>query len=282
MPNPSPAPTRLRTVRTFLRTGTCSATLFNVLNRSHGEPMAVEERASDPLAGGIMMHGYQCGQLWGAALAAGAEAHRRFGAGALSETKAILATREATTAFTAQNGHTDCYEITGLARGTSKLRLLSKLVLKGGPVHCFAMAARYAPAALAAIDRALSEPQEPGCPAAGPVSCASMAARRMGAGDRDAVTVAGLAGGIGLSGGGCGALGAAIWLSGLVCLRRGVPKIGFRDPAAEALVERFLSRTKYEFECSAIVGRRFESVADHAEHVRGGGCSAILDALGAR
>jgi hypothetical protein len=144
------------------------------------------------------------------------------------------------------------------------------------------MAARYAPAALAAIDRALSEPQEPGCPAAGPVSCASMAARRMGAGDRDAVTVAGLAGGIGLSGGGCGALGAAIWLSGLVCLRRGVPKIGFRDPAAEALVERFLSRTKYEFECSAIVGRRFESVADHAEHVRGGGCSAILDALGAR
>ena len=40
----------------------------------------LEERAADPWAGGLMQ-GYQCGQLWDAALAAGAQAHRLWGAG---------------------------------------------------------------------------------------------------------------------------------------------------------------------------------------------------------
>ena len=32
-----------------------------------------------PLAGGFMGYGYQCGMLWGAVLAAGAQAYRIFG-----------------------------------------------------------------------------------------------------------------------------------------------------------------------------------------------------------
>src|SRR5512142_2958869 len=62
----------LGTVREFLRNGTCSETLCNVLDRAYDRPLPLEERAAQNLAGG-MMKGYQCGQLWGAALAAGAQ-----------------------------------------------------------------------------------------------------------------------------------------------------------------------------------------------------------------
>ena len=48
--------------------------------------MPLEEHAAAPLAGGIMQHGYQCGMIWGAALAAGAQAYRLYGAGAQAET----------------------------------------------------------------------------------------------------------------------------------------------------------------------------------------------------
>jgi hypothetical protein len=70
------------------------------------------------------------------------------------------------------------------------------------------MAARYAPVALREIDAALSDPtvEAPH----GPLSCAAVLARKMGAVDQHAVMAAGLAGGIGLSGGACGALGAAV------------------------------------------------------------------------
>jgi hypothetical protein len=39
-----------------------------VVDRAFGRPLPEEEHASGPLAGGIMAHGYQCGQVWGSAL----------------------------------------------------------------------------------------------------------------------------------------------------------------------------------------------------------------------
>ena len=42
------------------------------------------------LAGGILGSGYQCGMLWGGALAAGAQAYRCYGAGARAEVEALL------------------------------------------------------------------------------------------------------------------------------------------------------------------------------------------------
>ena len=44
-----------------------------------------------PFAGGIMQHGYQCGMIWGAALAAGAQAYRLFGPGPQAEAMAVIA-----------------------------------------------------------------------------------------------------------------------------------------------------------------------------------------------
>ena len=65
------------TKRLFLKKGTCSHTLFYILNREFGYLKEDAERASDPLAGGLAQEGYQCGMLWGSTLGAGAESFRR-------------------------------------------------------------------------------------------------------------------------------------------------------------------------------------------------------------
>jgi len=107
-----------------------------------------------------------------------------------------------------------------------------------------------------------------------------MLARRMGASEQHAVTAAGLAGGIGLGGGGCGALGTAIWLAGLDRLRNG-GKVVYKSPEGLRLIERFRMASGGGFECAKIAGRVFGGVGDHADWLRGGGCAGILDALAA-
>ena len=271
----------MTTVGTFLKKGTCSETLINVLDRACGNPLPDEERATGPLAGGIVSHGYQCGQLWGAALAGGAEAHRRHGAGAIGQAKAIVAARRLIEAFRVQNGHCDCFELTGLSEKTTGWQMLAKLLFKGGPTKCLGMSARYAPVALREIEAGLSEQDETDVPAA-PVGCAAVMAHKLGASDLHTTMAAGLAGGIGLSGGACGALGAAIWITGVRSLQSGAAKVPYKSPEAAALIDRFLKCTNYEFECSTIVGRTFGGVADHAAHVCSGGCAKILDALASR
>jgi len=69
---------KLKAKRTFIKKGTCSRTFFYILDREFGHPRDEEEKAIDPMAGGILQQGYQCGMLWGAAMAVGAEALRRY------------------------------------------------------------------------------------------------------------------------------------------------------------------------------------------------------------
>jgi hypothetical protein len=101
----------------------------------------------------------------------------------------------------------------------------------------------------------------------------------MGASDLQTVMAAGFAGGIGLSGGACGALGAAIWLTSIDSLSEGATQVDFNDPRASAVVDEFVESSDYEFECSEIVGQKFESVGDHADYVANGGCSKIIEVL---
>ena len=152
-----------------------------------------------------------------------------------------------------------------------------KFFLKGGPIGCFSMAARYAPVAFSDIKSTISEKPVEAPPH--PISCASMLAQKMGASDMQAVMAAGFAGGIGLSGGACGALGAAIWIIGMNHIKEGDKDFAFNSPTIQAAIERFLESADYEFECSKIVGRKFENAADHASYVCAGGCSKIIEAL---
>lgn len=271
----------LGTMLTFLKVGTCSEASFNVLDRAYGHPMEQEERASMLFAGGIMQHGYQCGLLWGAVLAAGAEAHRLFGPGPQAESAAMEAARRLAESFRARNKSINCLEITDTDWNV-KLQMLMNF-LRGGPVTCLRMAAREAREALGVINQAFSEnPVEPPQP---PVSCSAVLARSMGESDMHAVMAAGLAGGIGLSGGACGALGAALWIMGMGCLREGVDdniwKSKVLQSRARDRIDRFMKKADYQFECTRIVGRRFEDVGDHARYLRGGGCAELIEELAA-
>ena len=102
----------LRTAGTFLTIGTCSETSCHVLNSAFNNQLTLEEHAIAPMAGGIKQHGYQCGLLWGAVLAAGAETYKRYGAGPQAETRAVYAAQKLVDSFTAQNGTINCLEIT--------------------------------------------------------------------------------------------------------------------------------------------------------------------------
>lgn len=82
---------------------------------SYQYPLYIEEQATMPLAGGVSNMDYQCGMLWGAALSAGAQAYRLYGAGPKAETAAIIASQKLVAAF---RHHTkneiNCLEISHL------------------------------------------------------------------------------------------------------------------------------------------------------------------------
>jgi hypothetical protein len=269
----------LRTMYTFLNGRACSDTLFHILNREFGRPMPDEEHAVMPMAGGIMQHGYQCGMIWGATLAAGAQAHRLFGPGPLAETRSIIAARGIVDAFRALTNEINCFEITDIDNKSSTMKMLYVFLIKGKTIGCIRMSARYAPIAFNAIDSAFSRTDidvpDP------PVSCAAILAQKMGASEMHTVMASGLAGGIGLCGGACGALGAAIWITGMRRSKQPNRKTAFKDPASMRVVERFLKQTKYRFECSEITGRKFENPAEHAAFLREGGCKEVIEVLAA-
>lgn len=257
--------TKLGTTCAFLKNGACSKTMMNVLDNEFGQPMPTEERASLPLAGGLMQ-GYQCGMIWGATLAAGAKAYEMYGPGARAEEAAMRAARRIVESFRDLNGETDCLDITD-TDPRNGWQVFYNFFVKGGTVRCIKRAVDYAPVAFRAIQEGLSERDD--ASRCHPESCAAKLARRMGASEKHAVMAAGLAGGIGFSGGACGALGAAIWLSGMQ---------GGED-RTEAIMDRFLKATDYEVECEKILGRKFEGVEDHAFHLATGGCEKVLEAL---
>ncbi len=269
----------LRTIATFLKEGGCSNTLFCTLDRAYDHPMRNEERASLPFAGGIMQHGYQCGMLWGATLAAGGQAYRACGPGPAAEAKAIVAAARLVDAFRARTHETNCLEITDTDKSSSTAKLFTHFVLKGGTLRCFRMAAGYARTAYAEIDEAMAE--TPAEVPATPVSCAALLARKLGASDMHATMAAGLAGGIGLCGEACGALGAALWLKSLRRLEGKAGKVDFKYAEGLALIDRLLKHTGYELVCAKLVGRKFTSPADHAAYLHAGGCAKLLDALAA-
>jgi hypothetical protein len=169
----------------------------------------------------------------------------------------------------------DCYEITELDMQNSKGFL--KFLVKGGPIGCFRMAAGYAKEVRRGIDAAMAE-EQPEAPST-PVSCASIVAQKMGASDMHTVMTAGFAGGIGLSGGACGALGTAIWLT---AMNQPVEMDGFSYSGTwvDDLIQSYLESADYEFECAEVVGRKFEDIGDHANYICNGGCSKIIEALG--
>ncbi len=256
---------------------------MGVVDRSFDDPLQLEEHCSAPLAGGIMGNGYQCGMIWGAALAAGARSYRLFGPGAQAEATAILAAQRLVESFRALNKHMNCADLTEMnLKSSSNRRMLAQLLkffLRGGPAVCFSMSASYARVAFDQINA--SVPAAPVQALTPPVSCAAMLVQQMGGSSMHAALAAGFAGGVGLSGGGCGALGTALWFIGMEKSKQGDEVNSFIPDWGDEVLQRFLESAGYEFECSKIIGRKFESIDDHAGYLHAGGCSKIIEALAA-
>ena len=225
------------------------------------------------------MCGHQCGMLWGAALAGGAQAYRTYGRGPQAETRAVLAARRLVATFRTQNQYINCREIIGVSidapRGRDVLLFLAKSGFTGS---CFGIAARYAKAAVRDLTAARSD-EDGQDPLSAPASCAALLAQKLGASDLHTVMAAGLGGGIGLSGGACGALGAAIWLAGMNAHDEAARPVGLKPTYVVDLMDRFTRCTGGEFECSKIAGTKFGSVGDHAAYLRAGGCANVISAL---
>ena len=84
---------------------------MSVVDGSYADPLQPEEHATMWLAGGIMQYGYQCGMLWGAALAAGAQAYSLYGPSAQAEAQAMRVAQSVVAAFQAQNKEINCSDI---------------------------------------------------------------------------------------------------------------------------------------------------------------------------
>jgi hypothetical protein len=263
------------TKKVFLKKGTCSHTFFYILNREFGYLKEDEERASDPLAGGIAQEGYQCGMLWGTALAVGAESFRRYEGQGQAIAHAISATQYILESFINRAKSANCGDITS-CDFTNKFGL-AKFLITGKPITCFNLADKWAPEAIQSAKEGLSK--QPSDLQGLPISCASEVVRKMGAGNEEMVMVAGFAGGFGLSGNACGALSAAIWMNTLVRVRKQNYKYALSDPDLGKIMTTFFVETGYKMECWKICGQHFKTINDHTEFIKAGGCDKLINAL---
>ncbi|MFC1724908.1 C-GCAxxG-C-C family (seleno)protein [candidate division KSB1 bacterium] len=266
---------KLKTKRVFLKLGTCSRTFFYILNREFGHPKEMEEHAIDPLAGGILQQGYQCGMLWGASMAVGAESFRRSDNPDQAVGIAIKATQYIMESFVNRAKSIECQDIT--ETDFSNKWGFVKYFFTGKFLSCFKLAEKWAPEAIKAATESLSLEQADLLQQ--PISCASEVVKKMGASDEEMVMVAGFAGGLGLSGNGCGVLSAAIWKTILELVRKENWKSSFSDPVSDNILKKFYEVTDYEMECHKICGKRFKTIDEHTEFIKNGGCDELIDVL---
>ncbi len=261
--------------KVFRKMGTCSRTFFYLLNRHFGHLKEVEEHASDTLAGGLMNKGYECGMLWGTSLAVGAEAYRRCNHLSQACTLSIEATKFVMHSFVERENTSQCREITH-CDFSSKLSF-AKYTLSGRFLHCFELAELWAPEAISKAMKGLAaKPHDfKRC-----LSCSSEVAKKMGATEEQMVMVAGFAGGLGLSGGACGALAAAVWMNAYRWCQENTKGRVTHDPKAKELMNSFFRNRDGKILCRDITGRRFHSVQEHTSFLKNGGCKELIETLG--
>jgi len=270
------------TKKIFRQCGTCSHTFAHILNREFGHPKELEELALNPLAGGILNQGHQCGMIWGAALAVGAESYRKHKDMDLAVAVAVTATQHLVESFEKRSHTVNCKEIVGysLSNVLGLVRLMLHTTLKGmDNTKCFNLAEDWAPEAIQSGTEGLN--QEAIEITQKPVSCASEVVRRMGGTDEEILMVAGFAGGLGLSGNACGALSAAIWMKTLHWCREHPGKLPpyFNNKISKKVLKLFNEATESEMLCEKITGKRFDTINEHSEFINNGGCKELISTL---
>ena len=265
----------------FKACGTCSRTFAHLLNRAFGHPDEAAEKAMNLMAGGILNQGYQCGMLWGASLAVGGEAYRMQENLDSAIEAAVSATEELITSFMEQTDTVNCREIIGIDL-TSKVgmaKFMLRVTSQGMKnSHCFNLAEQWAPEAIEAgrkgVENTLDSIEKP-------LSCASEVVCQLGGSEEEMAMVAGFAGGLGLHGGGCGALSAAIWKKMLDWCREHPEKDPpyFNNKTAQKMLKAFKAETNGKMRCNEICGRQFKDLREHGNYIRTGGCNNLIKLL---
>lgn len=261
--------------KVFRKLGTCSRAFFYILNREFGHQKELEERAADSLAGGIMQKGHQCGMLWGASLAVGAEAHRKCENQHQAIAVAVNATQKVMSSFSDRENTINCRDITH-CDFSSKLSM-AKYFFSGKFLHCFNLAEQWAPEAVKSAIEGVSNKEI--LSANECMSCATEVAKKMGASDEEMMMVTGFAGGLGLSGAACGALSAAIWMKSLRWCRAELKKSPLKNTYSKKTLNKFYKTTNSKILCSDITGEHFESIDEHTKFIKNGGCGKLIETL---
>jgi len=272
---------KLNPRKVFWKCGSCSHAMFHLLNHEFDYPKENEEKASDLFAGGIAQKGHQCGMLWGCSLAVGAESYRRYRSKSEAIASAITASQHLVESFTKRTKSVNCRDISRVD-WENKIEFaihMVKIIMQGFVYSpCFNLIVKWTPEAIQAANQGLSEKPVQDEPS---VSCASEVLKKMGASDEEAVMVAGFAGGIGLGGYACGALGATIWYKMLDWGKKNPGKTPsyFKNQDVKIILRAFYFQTDSEMLCAKICGKQFESIDEHTEYVRSGGCGKLIAAL---
>lgn len=259
----------------FRKLGTCSRTFFFIVNRAFGHPKELQERAADSLAGGIMQQGHQCGMLWGASLAVGAEAYRKCNDQNQAIAVAVHATQKLMSSFSARENTINCREITH-CDFTSKLSM-ARYFFSGKFLHCFDLAQLWAPEAVKSAMEGMSNGEIASTDEC--ISCATEVAKKMGASNEEMMMVAGFAGGLGLSGAACGALSAAIWVKSIMWCKEEAKKSPLKNQYSKKTMDIFNQKTNSKIECSEISGEHFKNIGEHTKFIKNGGCSELIERL---
>ncbi len=262
------------TKKVFLKKGACSQTLYFLLNRHFDNQDLESEKATDPLAGGILQFGHQCGMLWGAIMAVGAEAYRRYEDPDKASAIAIIAGQKLIESFNAKENTINCRDITR-CNFHSKWSF-AKYFFSGRFLHCFQLAEDWVPEAIAIAEEELSPDPEAGNSTA---TCAGAVIKALGGDDREIAIVSGLAGGMALSGEACGALAAAIWKKVKDGHLENPKQPAYKDPACIHLYHTFLESTNGRVKCEDICGKKFTSLEDHSAYIQQGGCKGLIEKL---
>lgn len=272
---------KLNPRKIFWQRGACSNAMFYLLNYEFDNEKLQEEKAADMLAGGIAQKGHQCGLLWGGALGIGNEAFHRCEDKNMAIAAAINASKILADSFHKRARSLNCRDITNVnMESKSGLTLFILKTIACGFVFspCFNLIVKWTPEAVQAAKKGLSENISYNKPC---ISCATEVVKKMGGTEEESVMVAGFAGGIGLSGNACGALGAAVWYKMLDWGKKnpGQTQEMFSNQDAKKVLREFYIQTDSEVTCSKICKRNFKTIDEHSEYIKSGGCKNIIEAL---
>jgi C_GCAxxG_C_C family probable redox protein len=272
---------KLNPRKIFWKCGACSHAMFHLLNHEFDNVKLQEEKASDLLAGGIAQKGHQCGMLWGGALAIGAESFRRYDDKNLAIASAINASKLLVNSFERRTRAVNCRDISKVD-WENKLDFtiyMLKTIAQGFVFSpCFNLIVKWTPEAVQAANKGLAEKIILNQPC---LSCSTEVLNKMGATAEESIMVAGFAGGIGLSGNACGALSAVMWYKMLDWGKKnpGKSPAMFNNQDAKKVLRAFYIQTDSEMLCNKICSKIFNTIDEHSEYIKNGGCNNLLEAL---